>query len=88
MVGIELVRNKMTKEPYPVEARIGHRVAAEAQKRGLLIRPLGNIILLLPPLSITKHELARMVEILYEAIATQSKEEEEVKKRWPRAISS
>jgi adenosylmethionine-8-amino-7-oxononanoate aminotransferase len=79
MVGIELVRDETTKEPYPVEARIGQRVAAEAQKRGLLIRPLGNIIVLLPPLSITKHELARMVEILYEAIAAQAKEEEEVK---------
>lgn len=88
MVGIELVQDKTTKEPYPVEARIGHRVAAEAQKRGLLIRPLGNIIVLLPPLSITKNELARMVEILYEAIATQAKEEERDKRRWPRAISS
>ena len=81
MIGIELVRDKTTKEPYPFKARIGHRVATVARKRGLLIRPLGNIIILLPPLSITKNELARMVGILYEAIAAQATDEEEGKGR-------
>lgn len=72
MVGIELVRDQGTKEPYPLKARIGHRVAAAAREHGLLIRPLGNVIVLLPPLSTTKNELARMVSILYEAIASQT----------------
>jgi len=70
MVGIELVRNKATKEPYPMKARIGHRVAAAARTRGLLIRPLGNIIVLLPPLSTSEKVLTRMVDILSDSIET------------------
>jgi adenosylmethionine-8-amino-7-oxononanoate aminotransferase len=70
MAGIELVRNKTTKAPYPLEERIGHRVAAEARARGLLLRPLGNVIVLLPPLSVSPHELSRMVEILRLSIET------------------
>lgn len=77
MVGIELVRDKTTKEPYPLKARIGHRVAAAAQKRGLLIRPLGHVIVLLPPLSVSKSEMGKMIEILYEAINTQTKKDGE-----------
>ncbi len=68
MVGIELVRNKTTKEPYPMKARIGHRVAAAARTRGLLIRPLGNIIVLLPPLSTSQKVLTKMVDILSDSI--------------------
>ena len=70
MVGIELVRDRRTKEPYPFNARIGHQIAAAARKRGLLIRPLGNVIVLLPPLSVSRDEMARMVEILHNSIET------------------
>lgn len=70
MVGIELVRDKETREAYPLEARIGQRVATAARDRGLLIRPLGNVIVLLPPLSTTREELTRMVAILRESIDT------------------
>jgi len=69
MVGIELVRDRVTREPYPLEARIGHRVAQEARKRGLLIRPLGHIIVLMPPLSVNRRTLTRMVNILSRSIA-------------------
>ena len=69
MVGIELVRNRETREAYPLEARIGHRVAREARKRGLLLRPLGHIIVLLPPLSVSVRQLTRMVDILSRSIA-------------------
>ena len=70
MVGIELVRDRMTREPYPLEARIGHRVAREARKRGLLLRPLGHIIVLIPPLSVSRSALTRMVSIVSRSIAT------------------
>ncbi|HXX74677.1 MAG TPA: adenosylmethionine--8-amino-7-oxononanoate transaminase [Nitrospiraceae bacterium] len=70
MVGIELVKDRTTKEVYPPEARIGHRIAAEARLRGLLIRPLGHIIVLIPPLSLSLHELKRMVEVLRDSIET------------------
>lgn len=68
MVGIELVKNKTTREPHPLAARIGRLVAMEARRRGLLIRPLGNVIVLMPPLSTTLRELRQMVAILYESI--------------------
>lgn len=68
MVSIELVRNKTTREVIPLQAQIGHRVATEARCRGLLLRPIGNVIVLMPPLSVTPRELQRMTEILRQAI--------------------
>jgi adenosylmethionine---8-amino-7-oxononanoate aminotransferase len=62
MVGIEL-------EGFPLEARIGHRVTLEARARGAIIRPLGDTIVLMPPLSIQPAELRRLVEITASAIA-------------------
>lgn len=70
MAGIELVQDRSTKFPYPLESRIGHRVAQEARARGLLLRPLGHIIVLLPPLSTDVPTLTRMVSILRQSIAT------------------
>ena len=68
MVSVELVRNKTTREAIPLQARIGHRVAMEARRRGLLLRPIGNVIVLMPPLSVTPRELQRMTGILRQAI--------------------
>ena len=68
VVGIELVRNRETKAPYPLAERVGMRVGEEARMLGLLIRPLGNIIVLMPPLSTTLPELRKMMEIVTKAI--------------------
>jgi adenosylmethionine---8-amino-7-oxononanoate aminotransferase len=70
IVAIELVEDKQTKKPYPLEERVGHRVSMEARNRGLLLRPIGNVMILMPPLSTSLSELRRMVEILREAIGT------------------
>ncbi|TAJ30891.1 MAG: adenosylmethionine--8-amino-7-oxononanoate transaminase [Nitrospirae bacterium] len=70
MVGIELVTDRATRTPYPPTERIGHRVTREARRRGMLIRPLGHVVVLMPPLSVTTAELARMVTILRESIRT------------------
>jgi adenosylmethionine---8-amino-7-oxononanoate aminotransferase len=69
MVGIEL-------EGYPLEARIGQRVTLEARRRGAIVRPLGDVIVLMPPLSISEAELERLVVIVWEAIveATSARE--------------
>jgi adenosylmethionine-8-amino-7-oxononanoate aminotransferase len=56
MVGIELVE-------HPPAMRIGHQVTLAARRRGALIRPLGDVIVLMPPLSIDVTELRRLVEI-------------------------
>jgi adenosylmethionine-8-amino-7-oxononanoate aminotransferase len=70
MVGIELVRDRKTKEPYPLDEKVGIRVILECRKKGLIIRPLGNVIVLMPPLSIPEKTLTRMVTIVYRAIKT------------------
>jgi adenosylmethionine-8-amino-7-oxononanoate aminotransferase len=69
IAGIELVRDRVTKEPYSLMDRMGTRVTDEARAAGLLLRPLGNIIVLMPPLSTTTKELRMMVHILAKAIA-------------------
>jgi adenosylmethionine-8-amino-7-oxononanoate aminotransferase len=61
MVGIEL-------GDFPLEARIGHEVTLEARRRGAIIRPLGDVVVLMPPLSISAGELTRLVEITRAAI--------------------
>lgn len=68
MVGIELVRNKETREEYEFGEKIGIRVTYEARRRGLIIRPLGNVIVLMPPLSIRLEELREVVDITYKSI--------------------
>jgi adenosylmethionine---8-amino-7-oxononanoate aminotransferase len=61
MVGIELVE-------HPLPMRIGHRVALEARRRGAIIRPLGDVVVLMPPLSISPDDLSRLAGITIEAI--------------------
>jgi len=68
MVGIELVADKETKDPYPLEEKIGHRVIMEARNHGVIIRPLGNVIVLMPPLSISREELATLCDAVYKSI--------------------
>jgi adenosylmethionine-8-amino-7-oxononanoate aminotransferase len=62
MVGIQLAE-------FPVAAGMGHRVTLEARARGAIVRPLGDTVVLMPPLSIDPAELRRLVEITGAAIA-------------------
>jgi adenosylmethionine-8-amino-7-oxononanoate transaminase len=68
MVGIELVRDRKTKEPYALEERIGWKVCSRARLKGVLIRPLGDVIVLMPPLSISRDELKSLLRVTGEAI--------------------
>ncbi len=68
MGGIELVKNKKTNEPYPYPLKMGYRVCAEAKKMGVLLRPLGNVVVLMPPLAITKKDLAYLIEVISKSI--------------------
>jgi adenosylmethionine---8-amino-7-oxononanoate aminotransferase len=63
MVGIELVRDRATKEGYGFELRAGHEVVAEARKLGAILRPLGNVVVLMPPLAMTEGELEQLAAI-------------------------
>nr|WP_229704136.1 adenosylmethionine--8-amino-7-oxononanoate transaminase [Lysinibacillus alkalisoli] len=58
---IELVVDKTTKQPFPSEERIGYHIYKEALEKGLLIRPLGNILYFMPPYTITEEEMTFMV---------------------------
>ena len=68
MVGIELVRDRRTKEPYDYAERIGHRVCLALRKRGILLRPLGPVVVMMPPLSLTEAEAVRLGDAVREAI--------------------
>ncbi len=62
MVGIELVADRKTREPLPPAREAGWRVCLAARDRGVFIRPLGDVIVLMPPLSIGEDELVRICE--------------------------
>ncbi len=68
MVGIELVKNRRTKGSYGARERIGQRVTWEARRRGAVIRPLGDVIVLMPPLTISETLLRDLLRITYESI--------------------
>jgi adenosylmethionine-8-amino-7-oxononanoate aminotransferase len=61
MVGIDLGE-------HDPGLRLGHRVVQEARRRGVIVRPLGDVIVLMPPLSITKRDLRRLVEVVGQSI--------------------
>ena len=68
MAGIEMVNNKETREPYTWEDKMGWKVARHARDNGVFIRPLGNVIVIMPPLSISNENLARMLAVVKDAI--------------------
>ncbi len=70
MVGIELVKDKSTKEPFNWEDKVGWKVIEEARKSGIILRPLGNVIVLMPPLSISIKDLRFLLDTAYNAIGT------------------
>jgi adenosylmethionine-8-amino-7-oxononanoate aminotransferase len=69
MVGIELVQDRTTKARFPIADRIGWKVSREARSLGLLTRPLGDVLVLVPPLAASYDELTEMVGILRAALA-------------------
>jgi adenosylmethionine-8-amino-7-oxononanoate aminotransferase len=68
MVGIELVRDRATKAEYPYDARAGQRACREARPLGAILRPLGNVVVLMPPLAMTEAQLGELARIAIEAI--------------------
>ncbi len=56
MVGVELVQDRATKAEYPYGDRVGHQVCLALRAHGILLRPIGNVLVLMPPLSLTVEE--------------------------------
>jgi len=81
MAGVEFVRNKQTKEPFPLEYLFGKRVFEEAFARGLVVFPssgtvdgvMGDHLLLAPPFIINESQVDDLVRILDEAVAAVEK---------------
>ena len=69
MIGaIELVKDKITKEPFESEKRVGYNIYKKALEKGVLLRALGNIIYFMPPYVITEEEIDFMVEVARDSI--------------------
>ncbi|HAR63302.1 MAG: adenosylmethionine--8-amino-7-oxononanoate transaminase [Candidatus Margulisiibacteriota bacterium] len=68
MVGIELVLDKRSKQAYGWNERTGISVCKDMLDKGFLLRPLGNVIVLVPPLSIAEEEIADLLENLKQSI--------------------
>jgi adenosylmethionine-8-amino-7-oxononanoate aminotransferase len=70
MAGIELVKNRATKERFPPRRRLGVEVCDRMRKEGVLLRPLGDVIVIMPPLAIDSSLLDRIGDVLYNALST------------------
>lgn len=68
MVGIELVEDKETKKPYPANMKMGWKVAEFAMQEEVLTRPLGNVIVVMPPIGISMEDLKKLLTVTYRAI--------------------
>jgi adenosylmethionine-8-amino-7-oxononanoate aminotransferase len=63
---VELVADRQTKRPFPFEERMGHRVCMACREHGVILRPLGDVVVLMPPLAVSIEEL----DLLFEVTAT------------------
>ena len=70
MGGVEVVKDKRTKEAYPFEERVGHQIVMEARRQGVMLRPLGDVIVLMPPLAVSLDELDLMFTVTEKAICS------------------
>jgi adenosylmethionine-8-amino-7-oxononanoate aminotransferase len=66
--GIELVRDRASRAPFPPSQRVGMQVCRAARRRGVFLRPLGDTIVLMPPLSVTGIELVTLVDAIVAGI--------------------
>ena len=68
MVGIHLVQDRMAREAFPTELRMGHQVTLAARRLGVVIRPLGDVVVLMPAPAMPADLVALLCEKTVEAI--------------------
>jgi adenosylmethionine-8-amino-7-oxononanoate aminotransferase len=68
VAGIELVKNWRTRAPFDLRERVGLRVCEAMARRGVLTRPIGNVIVMMPPYCTTPKEAHKMVVVLSESV--------------------
>lgn len=69
MAGIELVRNWRTRQAFPLPEQAGIRVCEAMARRGVLTRPIGNVVVLMPPFCTTPAQVRKMVHALAESVS-------------------
>ncbi len=77
MIGIELVKDRQSKEPYPLPLKMGMQVCQRAREHGIWIRPLGNVVVLMPVLAMDQSTLAKLVDGVEESLAYATRRIEE-----------
>ena len=68
MVGIELVEDRKTRKLFDPKRRIGAQVCAKIRRHGVILRPLGDVIVLMPPLAMGEEHLAKIVRAVSDEI--------------------
>jgi adenosylmethionine-8-amino-7-oxononanoate aminotransferase len=68
MAGIELVQDRQTRQAFPAERRVGWHVCRRAREQGVLLRPLGDVVVVMPPLAIDVSLLDRVGNVLYNVL--------------------
>lgn len=68
LAGIELVQDRNTAEPYPSAEQRGMAVCRHARQAGVLLRPLGNVVVVMPPLAISLTELDQIMDAIFAGI--------------------
>ena len=68
VAGIELVKDWRTREPFGLRERAGIRVCEAMARRGVLTRPVGNVIVLMPPYCTSPKQLRTIVAALHDAV--------------------
>ena len=69
IAAFELVTSKKDKKPFPSGSRIGYKIYLEGLKRGVFLRPLGDVIYFIPPLIISEEEIMMMMDVARECIS-------------------
>jgi adenosylmethionine---8-amino-7-oxononanoate aminotransferase len=68
MAGIELVRDRNTRQPFAAELQVGARVCKHARSKGVIFRPLGDVLVLMPPLAMDLALLDRLGTVMFDSI--------------------
>jgi len=68
MAGIELVKDKQRNQPFPYGERTGFKVARMMIEKGVWVRPLGDVMVIMPPLAITEDQLNYLIDVMFESI--------------------
>jgi adenosylmethionine-8-amino-7-oxononanoate aminotransferase len=68
IAGVELVCDRETKAPFPPSEQVGTRVCARARDHGVLLRPLGDVLVVMPPLAITLEQIDELLDTLRRSV--------------------